>query len=101
MRAGNEVFVTTGPLYERFRDPLPGADELHRVPSGFWKIVLVMGDEVQAAAFIFDQEDRGDIQQRLVAIDELERRSGFDFLSELPDAAEDALEAAVGVWPLP
>ena len=52
-------------------------------------------------AFIFDQEDRGDIQQRLVAIDEVERRRGFDFLSELPDAAEDALEAAVGVWPLP
>ena len=101
VRAGNEVFVITGPLYERFRDPLPGADELHLMPSGFWKIVLVMGDEVEATAFIFDQEDRGDIQQRLVAIDDVERRIGLNFLSSLEDAVENALESVVGVWPLP
>ena len=29
----------------------------------------------------------------LVSVDEIERRTGLDFLSELPDAAEDALEA--------
>ncbi len=55
VRAGNEAFVIAGPLYERRHDPLPGAGELHRGPSGFW-----LGDEVQATAFIFDQEDRGD-----------------------------------------
>ncbi|MDD2461711.1 MAG: hypothetical protein PHT98_11600, partial [Kiritimatiellae bacterium] len=37
----------------------------------------------------------------LVSIDELERITGLDFLSELPDEAEAALEAATPtrLWP--
>ena len=50
------VYVMTGPLYERQMPALPGADETHRVPSGYWKIVAIQnGNGIRAAAFIFDQ----------------------------------------------
>ena len=35
------VWVMTGPLYERNMRELPQADEPHKVPSGYWKIVVV------------------------------------------------------------
>lgn len=39
-RQGYQVYVMTGPLYERPMPTLPGADEPHRVPSGYWKICV-------------------------------------------------------------
>lgn len=52
-----EAFVLTGPLYERPMPPLPGADEPHRLPSGYWKVIAVAdGVAVHALGFIFDQE---------------------------------------------
>ena len=47
----------TEPLYEREVPPLPEADESHRVPSGYWKIITTEKDGViKIAAFLFDQE---------------------------------------------
>jgi endonuclease G len=50
---------------------------------------------VRAAAFVFPQEtaDGTALGQFLTSIDDIERRTGLDFLSELPDTAEAALEA--------
>lgn len=51
------VHVVTGPLYEREMPPLPGADEPHRVPSGYWKIVLLSdAASLRVAGFVLDQE---------------------------------------------
>lgn len=85
---GGEVFVVTGPLYERAMPPLPRADEPHRVPSGYWKILFFRRGAPQrtyAAAFIFDQATprRGNLADYLTSIAEVERRSGFRFLHEL------------------
>ena len=47
----------TGPLYERSMPGLPGADEAHMIPSGYWKIVAVPdGTNIKADAFVLDQE---------------------------------------------
>lgn len=93
------VYVVTGTLYERAMPSLPGADEPHRVPSGYWKVV-VAGEEpaaVRAAAFVMDQETpRGAaVLDFLRSVDDVERRSGLDVLSALPDDVEAALEARV------
>ncbi|MAT37969.1 MAG: endonuclease [Ectothiorhodospiraceae bacterium] len=91
------IYVMTGPLYEREMPSLPNADEVHLVPSGYWKIVLYSdeSDYIQSSAFILDQESPSSfpILDALVTIDEVERRSGLDFLWELPDAVEDAIES--------
>lgn len=53
-----EVYVMTGPLYQRPMPQLPQADEAHLVPSGYWKIAAVRGDKggVTWAAFVFPQD---------------------------------------------
>lgn len=47
------VYVLTGPLLERMMPPLPGADERHRVPSGYWKVIAT--PDGRMTGFIFDQ----------------------------------------------
>jgi endonuclease G, mitochondrial len=47
------VYVYTGPLFERLMRPLPAAVAMHRVPSGYWKVVALADGRV--AAFVFDQ----------------------------------------------
>jgi endonuclease G len=52
--ANTGVYVLTGPLFERLMPPLPGADERHRVPSGYWKVVMTADGRM--SAFLFDQD---------------------------------------------
>ena len=97
---GHTVYIMTGPLYERSMPGLPNADETHKVPSGYWKIVLVQdgsaANSIKSASFIFDQETPGSAKviDHLISIDAIEGRSGLDFLWELPDELEDSLEQA-------
>ena len=105
--ARNRVcYVVTGPLYERNMPSLPGADETHKVPSGYWKIVAV-GEpgnpaSVKAVGFIFDQTTPrdDDFKTHTKAVDEIEQKSGLDFFRDLPDGVEGTLERTIGTWPL-
>ncbi len=95
----NIVYVMTGTLYEREMQPLPKADEPHKVPSGYWKIIIVPGssiDSLKAASFIFDQDTpRSDkVIDHLATINEIEERSGLDFLHELEDEIEEEVESS-------
>lgn len=69
------VYVLTGPLFERLMPPLPGADERHRVPSGYWKVVATA--DGQLTAFAFEQETpRGaDYCASRLSLDEVELRA--------------------------
>jgi endonuclease G len=94
---GKTVYVMTGPLYERNMPALPKADEPHKVPSGYWKVVLMpTGTKTfEHAAFIMDQNSgrKDAVSSKLVTIDEVEKRSGLDLLWELDDATENAVES--------
>jgi endonuclease G len=93
------VFTTTGPLYERLMPRLPAADEDHRVPSGYWKVVAIQsGDTAVVAAFIMEQETpRGDnFCAHRTTVDEIEQRSGLDLFRDLPPDKETALESSAG-----
>lgn len=48
------VYVLTGPLFEQLMPALPRADERHRVPSGYWKVVMT-GDG-RATAFVMNHD---------------------------------------------
>lgn len=52
-QSGKAVFVYTGPLFERMMKPLPGTTKMHRVPSGYWKVVAT--EDGRMTGFIFDQ----------------------------------------------
>lgn len=49
----SSIFVITGPLYESQETAMPGADETHKVPSGYFKIAY---DENGGVGFIMDQD---------------------------------------------
>jgi endonuclease G len=76
-------------------EPLPHADEAHRVPSGYWKIVAVpLNGAVNVAAFFFDQETPGEARfcDHLTTVHDLEQKSGLDFFWFLPDDVEERIE---------
>jgi endonuclease G, mitochondrial len=98
-REGITVFTLTGPLYERDMPPLPEADEPHRVPSGYWKIVATQEDEgIDMAAFVMDQATpRGDnFCSKVTTVDDIEKRTGLNFFSGLSTASENRLESSPG-----
>ncbi|ALM51588.1 DNA/RNA non-specific endonuclease [Halomonas huangheensis] len=69
------------------------------IPQSFYKIVVVPGETPRAVAFIMPQDVQGDepLSDYLVSIDEVERRTGLNFMPSLPPAVESAWEATAGV----
>ena len=91
------VFVMTGPVYERGMPALPEADESHRVPSGYWKIVATeRNDIIEIAAFLFDQETerRANFceEQFVTSVRTIENKTGLNVFHALPRAQQDELE---------
>ncbi len=88
------VYVMTGPLYERPMEALPKADEIHLLPSGYWKILAIKeGGDVKYVAFILDQDTarKKDFCDYQKPIAEIERRSGLTFFHELTFLEQQAV----------
>lgn len=95
------VHVITGPLYERDMPPLPEADEPHRLPSGYWKIISLLGGGViEVAGFVFDQETprKADFCDTAYAVPvrEIARRSGLTFAPGLASSSAAEARARLG-----
>jgi endonuclease G, mitochondrial len=95
-----EVWVLAGPVFGARPEKLSRRVAL---PEMFYMIVIDESEgRVRAEAFLFAQDTpaNSSLDQHLTSIDEIERRTGLDFLSDLPDAAESALEsrAVTRVW---
>lgn len=98
-----EVFVVTGCLFDGPpMPPLPEADENHKVPTGFFKVVVVPGRDVagtaaEIRAYVMPQRlgSGSDPEGYRTTVDEVEHRSGLDLFWRLDDALEVSLEAAV------
>ena len=95
----HEIYVMTGPLYESAMAQLPKADEYHKVPSGYWKIIIIpfLDGKFKVYGFIFAQNTprKSDIKEHLVKIDEIERRSKLDFFRLLDDKIEKKVESEI------
>lgn len=99
-----EVWVMTGPIFP----PAParlGSERGPAIPEAFF---LVLVDEsagrVRTLAVIVPQtatdSDDDSLSRWVTTVDEVERRTGLDFLSDLEDAAERRLEgiSARALW---
>ena len=74
------------------------------IPTAFYQIVVSQrGERLRAFAVYMPQNIRSRAYARstLVSIDEIERITGLDFLADLPDDVETALEATTPtrLWP--
>jgi endonuclease G len=97
VRTGKTIYVMTGPIYGNEMPSLPNANEEHKIPSAYWKVVILETGQssFEHAAFIMTQESarKDKVMSKLVTIDEVEKQTGLDLLWELPDAEESAVEA--------
>ncbi len=99
-----EIWVLCGPVLGDPPARLPGRDRNRpAIPESCFMIVVDESDgRVRTQAFLFPAEPRDGTRlgDYLTTIDEIEFRTGLDFLAELPDDAESALEAkrASRVW---
>lgn len=86
-----EIYVLNGTLYEKDMPSLPNASEPHRVPSGFWKIIVFEDYRPRAIAFVFDQQSRLRAKpiDSVVTVEDLEKLTGLLFFPDIP--AEKAL----------
>lgn len=91
------VYVMTGPVYQREMPALPKADEPHKVPSGYWKIVSIQDSTgLKVAGFFFDQEtQRKELYcDHLTTIEDIESKTGLKFFHELSQATVDEMRQA-------
>jgi len=98
VKKGHTVYVITGPYYDRDMPLLPNADEPHKLPSGYWKIVISPEDKnpetMKCASFLFNQDTPGNakVTDYLCKIDDIEGKTHLDFFRELPDIIEEKIE---------
>jgi len=90
----NGVWVITGPVYDEHRVTLRSGIE---IPDAFYKIVIdEIGGYPRALGFIMPQNAplKAKPERYLTSVDEIERQTGLDFLSQLDDTLEQRIESA-------
>jgi len=97
-----ELWVYTGPLFDTKAKHLKSSNMVE-IPDAFYKIYLgvAMDGTLKSLAIIVPQNAKVNdrIEKYLVNIDEVERRSGFDFLHQLEDTLEVRLEKEIDPFP--
>jgi endonuclease G len=93
-RTAQRVHVFTGALFEG--EPKTIGPGQVAVPSHTYKVVLlIQGDSAAMFAALVPNQNNltGSLDQLAVTVDEIEKRTGLDFFSELEDAIENELES--------
>ena len=92
------LFVVTGPIFTNGK----GSIGVHKItiPSAYYKVIYDPTTEKKMAAFILSHKKSKENNLFLfaVSVDEVERQTGIDFFSGLPDKLENKLEAEVIKW---
>ena len=92
------MYIFTGPIY----DFIPGKPRM-QLESGVWipdwcyKIIVDLdGFEFRVLSFMFPNKGPyTKLEDYLVSVDVIEKATGLDFLSDLPDSVEFQLEAVI------
>lgn len=89
-----KVYVVCGPIYLNQQHRKIGKNKVV-VPEAFFKVVLRMGDHPQAIGFVCrNASQKGKKKTDFVnTVDDVERITGYDFFSKLPDGVESKVEA--------
>jgi len=90
------VYVVTGPLFERMMPKLPQANERHRVPSAYWKVIATTDGRL--AAFIMDTTAPRSLNHCAaeVTLDEVELRARLGLFPRLQVRNFTRLAPALG-----
>jgi len=99
------LWVVCGPIFKG--GPLHRLNDTAAIPDAFYMILVGVHEESPAPhmlAVVMDQNVRGmqPLRKFVQTVDAVEKKTGLDFFSELPDQLENALETALPdeEWPL-
>ncbi|UCG48246.1 MAG: DNA/RNA non-specific endonuclease [Phycisphaerales bacterium] len=98
------VWIYTGPIYPDPRKAFAAAGTVP-APVAFYKIVVSPGeagtvDVLALRVPHWPLPPDAELSRYLVSIRDIERETGLDFLHELPDELEGAIESAIwDIWP--
>lgn len=90
-----EVWVITGPVFGARLTKTKGGVP---IPEACYKIMIdETGGKLRAQAFLMPQDvpEGASLDRFLASVDEIEKRTGIDFLPDLDDAVESQLEARI------
>lgn len=94
------LIVVTGPVITRGMKTI--GDSQVAVPTAFFKVVLApFATPIRAIGFVLpNKAANGSLKKYAVSVDEVERRTGIDFFSALPDDIENDIESQLNlsVW---
>ena len=92
------VYIVCGPIYLNKQHRKLGKNKVV-VPDAFFKVVLRMGKNPQAIGFICRNQTEKGLQKKdfVNSVDEVERITGYDFFSKLPDNIEKRIEAKADI----
>lgn len=93
-RRDSAIIIIAGPVIDDNIHTYIGENHV-AVPNQFFKVVLApYSNPPRAIAFLMDNSYiKGGAQTTVTTIDEIERITGFDFFSVLPDDIEDKIES--------
>ena len=98
-----EIWVIVGCISPHRGETLSGSDV--DVPGSYYQVIVAQeGMDVRVLALLFDQtvDWKAWAARHLVTIDELEQKTGLDFLPDLPSFIQEPLEADLPnrLWPI-
>lgn len=93
-RRGEALHIVCGPVVKPdVRHKRVGKGKV-TVPEGFFKVILVAGDEPRAVGFLYPNDDcNAPLADYAVSVDSVEKVTGIDFYPSLPDGVEERVEA--------
>lgn len=88
------IVIVAGPIYEKTDTRRIGPNRV-RVPSAFFKVMIApYADPPRGIGFVYpNMHSPGNMQNYSMTIDEVERITGFNFFSSLPDDIERQIES--------
>ena len=95
-RRDSAIVIVAGPIYDGSETETIGRANV-RVPSAFFKVLLApYASPMRAIGFVYPNMNcEGNMQAYATSVDEVEKITGLDFFSALPDEIENDIEAAV------
>lgn len=92
-----DLYIVCGPILYKGKHKTIGKNKVV-VPEAFFKVVLRTGDNPQAIGFIYKNTSGNRPKDSYVnTVDEVERITGIDFFSSLPDNVEKNVEATADI----
>ncbi len=95
-RRDSAIVIVAGPIYDISDSETIGRNKV-RVPSAFFKVLLApFAKPMRAIGFVYpNMKCDGNMQAYAVSVDDVEKMTGLDFFSALPDDIENDIEATV------